>query len=239
MSSGLLVLAVVFAETKQASRICQDIVIKIVNKEEQRFVEAQDLLAQLTVDTTTPILGMPMQAINTKRIEDIVKKNNFVRKGIVYKNWQGVLQVAVVPSRPIARIVYPDRQGQYVDEDGTLLRLSDRYTARVLLVDAVSLGGVEQNLKEHAYGAALLALLSHIDRDPFWRSQITYMRINEKGKIAMHTQIGKQRIEFGTPEAIEEKLARLALFYKQIIPYKGWNAYQRVNIEFDNQIVCE
>ena len=240
LSSGLLVLVIVFAEMRQAGRVCQDITVTIAREEEQRFIERKDVYAQLTAHTTSPILGASIRSINSRGIETIVKTNIFVQQGIAYKSWQGKLIIVIVPRRPIARIIASDRQGgQYIDEEGMLLPLSDRYTARVPLVDTAPLRGVQKNLKEHAYSAALLALLNYIDRDPFWRAQLAYLRINEKGKITMHTQVGKQHIEFGAPEAIERKLAQLALFYKQVIPYKGWNAYKRVNIEFDNQIVCE
>lgn len=238
LSSMLLVLVVVFAEARRAARPCRGIVITIVGQEKQQFVEERDLHKCLTANTATPILGTPLQLLKTRSIENIVKTNNFVREGVAYKSWKGDLKIVILPRRPIARIIYPCQQSQYIDEDGTLLPLSKQYTARVLLVE-VAQRFVAESLRAHAYGTALLALLNHIDRDPFWRAQITYMRIDEKGKIVMHTQISKQRIEFGPPEAIEKKLAKLTLFYKQIIPSKGWNTYKRVNIEFDNQIVCE
>lgn len=238
LSSMLLVLVIVFAEARRAGRPCRGIVITIVGQEKQQFVEERDLRKCLIANTATPILGTPLQLLKTRSIENIVKTNNFVREGVAYKSWKGDLKIVILPRRPIARIIYPCQQSQYIDEDGTLLPLSKQYTARVLLVETAQ-RVVEESLSAHAYGTALLALLNHIDRDPFWRAQITYMRIDEKGKIVMHTQISKQRIEFGPPEAIEKKLAKLALFYKQIIPSKGWNTYKRVNIEFDNQIVCE
>lgn len=239
LSGGLLVLVIVFAETRQAGRTCQNITVTIAREEEQRFVGKQDVHAQLTAHTAPPILGASIRSINSRRLEDIVKTNIFVQQGVVYKNWQGVLKIVIIPRRPIARIIASDQQRRYIDEEGVLLPLSDRYTARVLLVDVALLQGVKTNLKECSYSASLLALLNYIDRNPFWRAQIAYMRIDEKGKITMRTQIGKQRIELGRPEAIERKLAKLVLFYKQVIPYKGWNTYRRVNIEFDNQIVCE
>jgi cell division protein FtsQ len=238
LSGVLLMLVIVFAETRQAGRPCQGIFITIGGQKNQGFVKERDLLKRLMANTTTPILGTPLQLLKTRNIESIVKTNNFVREGIVYKSWKGDLKISILPRRPIARVIYPYQQSRYIDEDGTLLPLSNQYAARVLLME-VEQSVVEKSLREHTYGTALLALLNHIDRDPFWRAQITYIHIDKKGKIVMHTQISKQRVEFGFPEAIEEKLAKLKLFYKQIIPGKGWNAYKRVNVEFDNQIVCE
>ncbi|MEL6358543.1 MAG: cell division protein FtsQ, partial [Bacteroidota bacterium] len=124
-------------------------------------------------------------------------------------------------------------------EGGALLPLSDQHTARVLLIEAENWSKGSKNLREHADGAALLTLLNYIDQDPLWRAQIAYLHVNEKGKVTMTTQVSKQRIEFGRPEVIDKKFAKLRLFYKQVIPYKGWNTYKRVNLEFDNQIVCE
>jgi cell division protein FtsQ len=239
LSSVLLVLAIVFAEAKQAGRTCQSITITMTGKAASQLVDERVLLNQLAAKTTMPIVGAPLQALETQKIENIVKTNDFVRTGIAYKNWKGDLRIEILPRRPVARIIYPCHQSQYVDEDGTLLPLSDQYTARVLLVETEQLRGVKKNLQEHAYGTALLVLLNYIGRDPFWRAQIVYMGIDEEGKIVMHTQIGQQRVEFGFPEATEEKLAKLKLFYKQIVPCKGWNTYKRVNVEFDNQIVCE
>lgn len=240
LSGVLLALAIVFAEAKQAGRTCRSVTITMVGRAASPLVDKGALLERLAAHTTISILGAPLQALETRKIENIVNADDFVRAGIAYTNWKGDLSIEILPRRPIARIIYPCHQSQYIDEDGTLLPLSDQYTARVLLVEvAQPLRGVQKNLREHAYGAALLVLLNYIERDLFWRAQIVHMGIDEEGRIVMHTQISKQRVEFGFPEAIEKKLTKLELFYKQIVPYKGWNTYKRVNVEFDNQIVCE
>ena len=239
LSSTLLVGAIMFAETRQVGKTCQGIELVIVGDAPSQLVDKQALLRCLTAHTSRSIIGAPLQGQATRSIENTIKTHNFVREGVVYKTWQGMLKINIFPRRPIARILYPYQQSQYIDEDGTLLPLSDQYTARVLLVETEKLSGVSEHLNTYPYGTALLALLNYIDRDPFWRAQIAHMCIDQAGKITMHTQVSKQRIEFGLPESIEPKLAKLKLFYQQIVPYKGWNTYKRVNLEFDKQIVCE
>lgn len=76
-------------------------------------------------------------------------------------------------------------------------------------------------------------------RDPFWQRQITSLQVEDNGKIILGTQIGGHQIEFGKAENIEEKFQKLWLFYSQVMPYKGWNAYHLVNLEFKNQLVCQ
>jgi cell division protein FtsQ len=57
--------------------------------------------------------------------------------------------------------------------------------------------------------------------------------------LILYQQVGKQTIEFGKPEEIEEKFSRINIYYKEILPQKGWNTYSRVNVKFKGQIVCE
>jgi cell division protein FtsQ len=239
LSGAVLVGAIVFAEQKQAGKACQYIHITIGGDPAQRFVVEQHLLNQLTTHAEGPILGASLQTVKTRGIANTINADSFVHAGVVYKNWRGTLRVNVLPRRPIARILYPHQPSQYIDEEGRLLPLSGQYTARVLLVEKEAVRNFSQNIKEDGYGTELLALLNYIDRNPFWRGQIAHMRIDKKGKIVMNTQISKQCVEFGYPEEIEVKFAKLMLFYKKIVPYKGWNTYKRINLEFDRQIVCE
>ncbi len=239
LSCALLVAAIVFAEARQVGRTCQAIDIAIIGNAAQQFVEKEELLKQLTANNCIPIVGKPLQALVTRQIENTIKCNNFVRRAIAYKSWKGSLKIAVTPRRAIARMLYAHQPSQYIDEEGVILPLSDHYTARVLLIEIERLSGVSRNLQESIYGRALLDLLTYIDREPLWRSQIVHMCIDQQGKITMHTQISKQRVELGKPESIEKKFTKLQLFYKKIIPYKGWNTYGRVNLEFANQILCE
>jgi cell division protein FtsQ len=55
----------------------------------------------------------------------------------------------------------------------------------------------------------------------------------------MYQQVGKEVIDFGKPEMIESKFEKIAIFYEEILPSKGWNTYSRVCVKFKNQIVCE
>ena len=202
--SVLLVMAIVFAETKQAGRTCRNIVITIAGGEGQRFVEKPDLLAQLTANATAPIFGTPLQALKTRSIEDIVKTNNFVRKGVVYKNWQGELKIAIVPRRPIARIIYPHQQSQYVDEDGTLLSLSDRYTARVLLVEVAQLRGVQKNLTPRSVSTSVYrdAMTRTFEVSNYLRNEVRFWRKQEPASSGLRPRAGRPDRDSLLPAAV-------------------------------------
>jgi len=84
-----------------------------------------------------------------------------------------------------------------------------------------------------------MELLAFIAEDEFWEAQIAQLDMNAKGKITFYTQVGGEEVEFGYAENIENKFNKLMIYYKDILPAKGWNTYKRVNLEYENQIVAE
>ncbi|MEG1839011.1 MAG: cell division protein FtsQ, partial [Bacteroidaceae bacterium] len=56
--------------------------------------------------------------------------------------------------------------------------------------------------------------------------------------IELVPRIGEHIVFMGKLDHFEDKLARLELFYKKALNQVGWNKYERINIEFSNQIIC-
>jgi cell division protein FtsQ len=51
--------------------------------------------------------------------------------------------------------------------------------------------------------------------------------------------MGRTYIDFGLPIHIETKFKKLALFYKKIIPNKGWDTYSWIHLKYKNQVICD
>jgi cell division protein FtsQ len=84
-----------------------------------------------------------------------------------------------------------------------------------------------------------MQMIEFINDDPFWKAQIAQMDINSEGKINIYPQVTGQRVEFGKPENFEVKFRKLMVFYKEILPQRGWTKYERVNLEYEGQVVAE
>ena len=82
-------------------------------------------------------------------------------------------------------------------------------------------------------------MLLTIRDDEFWRAQIALIDFDRKGRIFIQPQIGNQSIEFGAIENLNDKLKKLRIVYKQILPQMGWNKYTRISLEYEGQIVAE
>jgi cell division protein FtsQ len=85
----------------------------------------------------------------------------------------------------------------------------------------------------------LMDLIEFITKDKFWNAQIIELELNAPDDIRLYQQVGNQIIEFGDVHTIRDKFDRISVYYKEILPKKGWNAYARVSVKYKDQIVCE
>ncbi len=236
----IMFLLIGFVERNQHDKLCNNIAVEIDNQLENHFINEQDLVALITQNGNKQIIGAPLYKLPLKKIEQEVTNHIYVEDAEVYKDLKGNLVVKVVQNRPIARIVRPYAPDAYISEHGEILPVSDRYTARVIIVKGqLSERIIEEGLTEKNKGDDLLKLLKYLQTNNWWQAQIAEISLDRLGNITMYPQIGKQEIYFGRAEKLDEKFNKLDIFFKQILPYKGWNHYKKVNVNFKDQIICE
>lgn len=236
----LLLGSIGFVEKQYGQRICTSINVDINNQFENYFINEGDIIELITAGGDNRIVGEAFEDLNLKEIETELLKTKFIRKAEVFKNLEGNVVIKIDQSRPIARMMSKKMSDRYISDKGEVLPLSKRYTARVLLIDGSFADNPKlYDLNNSEYGTQLMELLQFIENDKFWKAQISQMNIDNSGNIKMYTQVSKQIIEFGAPEDINEKFKKLKIFYKDILPSKGWNSYERVSVKFKDQIVCE
>ncbi len=238
--TGLLVLTLItFSGVKNAHRKIDGIDITIAQEDGNFFTDQMEVMSLMTIDASDFIIGSELSELKPKILEERIEKNPFIREAQVYRDLKGTLRVAVEQSKPIARVLMREGEDKYIDTEGRILPVNAKHTARVPLLETTFDFGWEKSINESAYGNTVFELLKYIESSDFWRAQITHIVILENGDIELLPQVTKQKVLFGKPENMEAKFARLMIFYKEILPKKGWNTYRQVNLKFDNQIICE
>ena len=150
-----------------------------------------------------------------------------VKNAQVYSNQEGVININLKQRKAVVRIK-TDNADYYLDEQGMKMPLSSEYTPRVLVVT----GEVYES--NHS---SIFSFVERINKDKFWKSQITQVHFNNK-EVIIITRVGGQKIHFGTLTDVNKKLGNLYQFYKQAMPIKGWQTYSEISLAFNNQIVC-
>jgi cell division protein FtsQ len=242
VAASLLIISflIAFSERKQDGLICKDIEIELDNVNENHFLDEADIM-KLVVGSGQPIKGTSLDDINLKAIETKLKYDKHILDAELFGDLKGNLVVNVELRRPIARIVQEDAPDVYIAEDGVIMQVSEKYTSRVVLVSGAYVKTLleSQDLNNLEEGKQLLEMIEFINDDKFWKAQIAQLDINSNGKITIYPQMTGQRVQFGKPEDFELKFKKLMIFYKEILPQRGWTRYERVNLEYNGQIVAE
>ena len=235
----VLMATVAFVELRRSKRVCQQLVIQVEQTDEHHFIDRDDIRLLVTQQQMGPLEGTRLQDIDLKMLEKNVTTNNYVQHVDIYHDLVGNVVVQARQNRPIARILQPETADAYLGADGRFLPLSERFTARVTLLSGEYMPTLlKANMPEDSVGAQVLELVRYIEQDAFWQAQIAQIDMNKNGDITLYPQVGKQRIDFGKADHLSEKFDKLAIFYDQILPRRGWNHYEQVSLKYENQIVC-
>ncbi|MPR33853.1 cell division protein FtsQ/DivIB [Salmonirosea aquatica] len=239
----VFLLGVGMAESRVSTQQCDNLLVNVDYDSGIRFINQSDVENLLTANGHEPLHGSKQKNIQLATLEKRIRINKLVRDCQVYHDLAGNLVVDIEQEKPVARWINSSQNeewhkssGFYINGDGDFIPLSDRYSARVLMVA----GPFFQNRADLRTGSgeAVLDLIKYIQEDPFWQAQVIQMNVSKNGEIDMLTALGNQRIEFGKAEDIKTKLTKLRIFYQKVMA-SDWSRYSRISIKYHDQIVCE
>lgn len=236
-----------FVNKSQQQILFSKPVITIDYETENRFINEEDVLSQIMNknDTGTLLLNQ----FDVTAIEEKLKHNNAIKDAQVYKTVDAKLNVNVKQRRPIVRI-FSNNESYYIDEEGSLMPLSNHYTARVLVVN----GNLKEpfakrylfnysNLNDSLIDKTLLddiyKMAKYIDQSEFWKAQIEQVTVNKLLELELIPKVGNHKIVFGGVEGLEGKFQKLMIFYQKGLSKTGWNEYSEINLKYKNQVVCK
>lgn len=238
-AASVLVASIALVEKKEARKKLAGLEINIQGVSDVYFVDEEEIRDLVLGEFPNLRSGLAMQEVSLYAIEKKVSSHPFVKNAEVFTDVKGNVTIDIQQHVPIARIVKPMEADAYISDEGLVLPTSSKHTTRVLLLSGKFAEQLsqEENLLE-AY-PSIMNLVYFIHGDDFWRAQIPEIELVKEKDIRLYQQVGHQVIEFGDANDLEEKFKKITLLYEQILPKKGWDAYNKVNVKFKNQIVCE
>jgi len=239
-----------FTEHRRGGNACKEIVIHVDDSLGNSFVQRQDI-AQLIRDKFGNLEGKLLYSINISLLEKIIDSNPFVLKAQVFSTVDGKLEVEVKQRTPIVRIINTFNESFYIDDRGTLMPMSDKFSAHVPVANGNIFNReteqrirrvTEQEIRDTSFSATLLEKIfmvsDYVRTHDFWNAQIEQIYINAAGEIELIPRVGNQTILFGDESELEKKFEKLYTFYKEGLSKTGWNQYKTINVTFKDQVVC-
>ncbi len=250
LAVGLLV-SMGFVNKEQDSLLCKSLDIHVNQDGDLYFLNTMDI-TRLIHERGDTIVRQPKATVNIVEIENALKSHENIADAKVYVTIDGKVKVEVKQRRPLLRVMTATGDSYYLDDEGKLMPLSDKYTAKVVIANGNIFESYANNYKrsvkeiakeEKSRKASMLdelyAMGLFIDANPFWKAQVKQIYINEDKEMELVPLAGNQKIIFGDTTAMEEKFNKLLTFYQQGLNTTGWwNKYSTINLKFKNQIVC-
>lgn len=196
--------------------------------------------------------GQTVEQLNIKETEAFIRKMTEVKDVKVYSNIGGTWNITIDIRKPIARIFNQLGDSFYLDEDGETMAPSYLYTARVVVVTGYipdsknSISALEiaraDSLKYAFFLDDIYYLTKELSENSFMQALVGQIHLEKNGDFMLIPQVGGQKIIFGSaksPEEIKTKFKKLEIFYKEAMPYEGWNTYETISLKYDKQIVAK
>lgn len=252
--SGLivgLIISMGFVNKHQDSLICKSLDIHVNQDGDLYFLNKKDI-AKLILDKGDSIVGQPKSRVNIPEIEHKLNSHEDIANAEVYMTIDGKVKVEVKQRKPILRVISTTGESYYMDDEGKLMPLSEKYTAKVLIANGNILESYVKNYK-HSFAevlkddktkqnsvlAELYAIARYINADEFWKAQIQQIYVDTLKDMQIVPLVGNQKIIFGDTTAMDEKFKKLMIFYQQGLNTTGWwDKYSVINLKFKDQIVC-
>ncbi|MCH5301519.1 MAG: cell division protein FtsQ [Prevotella sp.] len=224
-----LVLAVTaFNQPDDRAAICSAVNIDITEATATGFLGPVEVRRLLERNNLYP-LAQPMQFISTRQIEETLEKSPFIENAECYKTQGGHICISLDQCLPVMRIMADNGDNYYLDDKGDILP-SSHFTSDLI----VATGHITRSYAQRQLAPIARQLMDN----RFWQSQIEQLHVLADGSLELIPRVGDHVVYLGTPSRIPLKLERLRKFYQYGLTHAGWNRYERISVEFDNQIIC-
>ncbi len=245
----LLVLTFSFTESMYFKHTCKAIEVVLTDSADNYFIQKQDIINLVSPSGKTD--GYVLHQLNIAELEHKIEKYPSVKNVDVYKTIDGKLRIELEQRKPLIRVITSKGQNYYIDTEGAIMPLSEKYSSRVLVVN----GNIRLNFKlENSFNILeqkdvnqkhklkilvdLFELANFIARNQFWNAQIEQIYVNKQNELELIPRVGSHIIFFGDASNYEIKFRNLSALYEKGLSRIGWNKYKYINLKYINQVVC-
>lgn len=226
--TAYLVVAVTVFNTKPANQVCKGMELIIKDSIDHGFISKKEVINLLNNKKLSPI-GKKMGSINTRQIEEVLSEHPLIENVECYHTPGRKIEIEVTQRLPLLRIMANNGENYYIDSKGKVMPIPNS-SAHV----AVVTGNVSREFASKELYKFGVFLKDH----PLWNAQIVQINVTPTKELELVPRVGDHIIFLGKPENYEEKFERLKMFYEKALNKVGWNKYDRVSLEFNNQIIC-
>ncbi len=222
---SLVIFLFAFATVRNESRKVSEIDISFVGK--NNLFITHETVSKLLIQNQQSVKKLAKETLDLNQLEKSLNSNPMIKSAEVYVSVNGILKADVEQKMPIARV--STAESFYIDDDGLYMPLSKNYTARVPIVT----GYVKKNDLKNVFTVA-----NKVKNDDFLMKNVVEIHQNLNKTICLKLRQCDFLVQLGNLNFLDKKINNLKAFYQKGLKEKTLNSYSKVNLQFDNQVVC-
>lgn len=226
--TAYVVVITVWSRQEAARHTCKGIEIEIVGATKADSITKRGIRDELD-RYPEKIVGTQINNVNTLAIADYLRRFNAFESVECIITSSGTMKVQIVPMIPAIR-VFDNGKSYYVNKDGKIIDSKAEFFVDVPVVS----GKFSDNFRPES----VLPVVRFVTSDSIL-NRITGMFVAySPDNIMLVPRISGHIVNFGDTTRLPEKRRALLTAYRNILPYKGWDAYDTISVKFRDQIVA-
>ena len=224
-----LVFAISFTSHLASIDTFKGVEINVRDNMSRKFVSEADIDMELD-SISRWITSLPHDSLNTQMIEDRLTENDNIEKANCVVLNDGTLRIDVVPLIPVARVFDSAGTNYYINRSGKRMQASIRYSMDVPVITGNFAGRITPSLA--------FPLLDYLNTDPDMAALTSSINIAPNSDVILVPSIKGHVVNLGDSADLPNKMARLKVFYKKVMPVKGWEYYDTISVKWRGQVVA-
>lgn len=166
--------------------------------------------------------------VDINYLESLVNSNGFIKNSEAYVSIEGNLIIEVQQRNPIGRII-SDNATFYIDDESKIMTTSKLYSSTVPVVFNYDESFSQKNIYQ---------ICDLIDSDEFLKKNVTRINFLKNNYITLNFRDHDFDLVIGEYKNIKKKVKNFKAFYQGAVENESIDKYSKINLQFENQVVC-
>jgi cell division protein FtsQ len=242
IGGGLTLILVLFFTFRKKNSDVKDVIVDIQHLAigQNDLIKEKDVKEIVRRAFEEKVENEPLGKVDVARIEQVLEQDPFIENAETFVDVKGNLNLKIFQREPILRVIDNNNLNYYLDKNGVKMPLSKYFSARVPIITGAVPPYVSNFLQQKKYALKdVFILVNSLNADAFFAPMVQQIVVDAAGEFTIIPNLGDYKIRIGTIDDLDEKMARIKTFYKEVPPYEGWKKYHSISVKYKGQIVCK
>ena len=212
--------------------------IKIKTRSDKKYLISKKEVRQLLVEKLGYDLSIAhIDQLDLLELESHLEADDRINRAEMFIDKHNKMVIGIIQNLPIVRVDVTGGEDYYLDAAGEKIPR----TGDALLVPIVtgSVDKYEQDFKSKKENNLnyVLALSNLLYDDEILGKLIDQIHVDENDEIVIVPRMGRQHINLGPAEGLNDKMYKLKTYYKNGIKNIGIDRFDKLDLQYTGQIV--